>query len=44
MSSNWPENLGEAMNIKEKLLMGPGPSNCPPTVLKAAGKVFFYYK
>ncbi|CBY06885.1 unnamed protein product [Oikopleura dioica] len=36
MSSNWPENLGEAMIIKEKLLMGPGPSNCPPTVLKAA--------
>ncbi|CBY18335.1 unnamed protein product [Oikopleura dioica] len=36
MSSKWPENLGEAMIIKEKLLMGPGPSNCPPTVLKAA--------
>jgi alanine-glyoxylate transaminase / serine-glyoxylate transaminase / serine-pyruvate transaminase len=37
MSSKWPERLGEAMIVKEKLLMGPGPANCPPSVLNAAG-------
>ena len=40
MSSSWPERLGEAMIVKEKLLMGPGPANCPPSVLKAAGTTF----
>ncbi|CAH0554524.1 unnamed protein product [Brassicogethes aeneus] len=30
-----PECLKKNVNVPNKLLMGPGPSNCPPRVLKA---------
>ncbi|CAG5102996.1 Oidioi.mRNA.OKI2018_I69.chr1.g566.t1.cds [Oikopleura dioica] len=38
MSSKWPERLGKPLEVTEKLLMGPGPANCPPRVLEAAAK------
>ena len=31
-----PENLLRPLELPSKTLMGPGPSNCPPRVLKAS--------
>ena len=30
-----PECLKQPLKVPERLLLGPGPSNCPPQVLKA---------
>lgn len=34
--SNAPESLLKPMVLPQKLLMGPGPSNCPPRILNAS--------
>lgn len=34
--SDPPDSLLKPMNFPMKLLMGPGPSNCPPRVLSAS--------
>lgn len=31
-----PQSLMKTMDFPQKLLMGPGPSNCPPRVLNAS--------
>ena len=37
--SNCPESLSRPMEVRRKLLMGPGPANCSPRVLNAASQV-----
>ena len=34
--SKAPESLLKPMVLPQKLLMGPGPSNCPPRILNAS--------
>ena len=39
MVTSCPESLMKPMAVRRKLLMGPGPANCSPRVLNAAGEV-----